>query len=110
MKQFFAALLFFFSIPSFSCINALSTNDVNFCPSFKAAAICYCSETILPSFMCKDLHALYNRMLALFGSLENVCRHQHHTTLQDCIDGWSCYIFGGFDSLGRACSSTQRAC
>ncbi len=60
--------------------------------------------------MCQDMNALYNRMIAVFGSLQKACAFQHYTSTQDCIDNWTCYRQGGVDSRGRACSSNRSPC
>ena len=102
--------MFFFSVSVFACTNALPTDNVNFCPTFKTAATCYCTSSGLPAGMCQDMSALYNRMIVVFGSLQKACAFQHYTSAQDCVDNWTCYLQGGKDSRGRACSSTQRPC
>lgn len=109
LKTLTAALLFIFSVSTFACINAQPTNDVNFCASFKVAATCYCSLSA-PPVMCQDMNAIYNRMISVFGSLQEACRFQRYTSMQDCIDNWNCYKLGGKDSRGRVCSSTGQAC
>lgn len=110
MKGFFVAMLCFFCIQGFACVNALPTNDINFCSSFKAAATCYCTSSGVPAGMCQNMHALYGRMMSMFGSLERACGFQHYTSQQDCVDNWNCYLQGGSDSQGRACSSNHNAC
>ncbi|WED41800.1 hypothetical protein [Legionella cardiaca] len=104
------ACCFNFSVFAASCPNALPTNDANFCPSFKTAAICYCTASGLPSGVCQDMNVLYTRLIAYFGSIQKACEYQHYTSTQDCIDNWNCYLYGGVDSRGRLCSSTKRAC
>ena len=110
MKKRFIGLVYFLSIPAFACSNALPTDDANFCPSFKSVATCYCVSSGLPSGMCQDMKALYERMINLLGSLKKACEYQHYTSTQDCIDNWNCYRLGGMDSHGRLCSSTGKAC
>jgi hypothetical protein len=109
MIRIFALIVCFFSASTFACTNALPTNDVSFCASFRVAATCYCSEKI-PSGMCQNMETLYNRMIAMYGSLQNACARQQHTTQQDCVDNWTCYRRGGIDSQGKSCSSNQKAC
>lgn len=109
-RNVLGVVLYCLSALALACPNALPTDDVNFCPSFKAAAICYCTASGLPANACQDVHALYNRMISVFKSLQKACEYQHYTTTQDCIDNWSCYLAGGVDSRGRSCSSTQHAC
>lgn len=93
-----------------ACPEALPAYDANFCPSFKAAAICHCTASGLPYGICKDVGNVYRRMVSFFGSLERACQHQTHTSAQTCIDNWNCYLNGGIDSSGRACSNNNKAC
>jgi hypothetical protein len=109
-KKFLAAALFLAHAAFAGCPNALPTNDVNFCPSFRIAATCYCTASGLPAAMCQNMNALYSRMLSVFGSLQNACDYQHYTSAQDCMDNWNCYLQGGVDSRGRICNSTHKAC
>jgi hypothetical protein len=95
---------------NFECPRALSTDNPGFCASFKSVATCHCTSSGLPSGMCQDMNALYNRMIVVFGTQENACRYQRHTTPTDCMDNWNCYRRGGVNSQGNSCSSTQRAC
>lgn len=100
-----------FSLPSvMACPDALPTNDVNFCDSFRTSATCYCVASGVPSMFCKNVNTLYNRMISIFGSIASACAYQKYTPTQNCIDNWNCYMFGGLDSQGRACSSTQNSC
>ncbi|HRD70376.1 MAG: hypothetical protein Q8M40_10820 [Legionella sp.] len=111
MKKILILITCIFSISGFAaCTNALPTDNPGFCPTFKTAATCYCTSSGLPSGMCQDMKALYNRMLSTFGSLQKACEFQHYTSTQDCMDNWNCYLFGGADSRGRLCSSTRKAC
>jgi len=110
MKNFLIAIACCISLSSFACPNAQPTNDVNFCPTFKSAATCYCTSSGLPAGMCQDMRALYGRMMVVFGSLKKACEYQHYTTTQECMDNWNCYLRGGVDSQGRACGSNQRSC
>lgn len=116
IKKIIAILMLISSPPifpqmdSFSCPYALPTNNTNFCSSFKSVATCYCISSGLPSGMCQDMNALHNRMIAVFGTLQKACEYQRYTTPQDCVDNWSCYLYGGIDSRGRLCSATKRAC
>lgn len=111
IQRIFAVLMCFFSLSAFAaCSNAVPTDNPAFCASFKAAATCYCTESGLPPMMCQDMNMLYGRLIAVFGSLQRACEYQKYSSTQDCIDSWSCYRFGGVDSRGRLCSSTQQAC
>lgn len=112
MRVFLAAILSgCFAVSAFAgCPNALPTNDVNFCPSFERAAVCYCTSSGLPRAMCEDMNTLYARMISYFGSLRKACEHQRYTTTEDCMDNWNCYLHGGVDSRRRFCSSTKKAC
>ena len=99
----------FLSISAFACPDATSTDDVNFCASFKTATICYCSEA-LPGCGRLSMNQIYSLLLTRYRTLEAACRSQSHTDAQTCIDDWNCYRLGGMDSHGRACNSTQLAC
>jgi hypothetical protein len=112
LKMIGVALLLFInsSVFAFACSNALPTDNPGFCSSFKSVATCYCTNSGLPSGMCQDMNALYNRMIGMFGSLQKACEFQHYTTTQDCVDNWNCYRLGGVDSRGRLCSSNRNAC
>lgn len=111
MKRYvFGIMLFCANGLSFACSSALPTNDPNFCASFKPVATCYCTSSGLPSRMCQDMNALYGRMILVFGSLQRACEYQKHTSTQNCLDNWSCYMYGGTDSQGNLCSSSGAAC
>lgn len=103
-------LLCLFSISAYTCPRALPTNDPNFCPSFKTAATCYCSDSGLPKGMCEDMNQLYLRLIVVFGTLDKACEFQQHTTKRDCLDNWNCYLHGGTDSTAKSCSSTGQPC
>ena len=91
------------------CPSALPTNNPAFCASFLTAATCYCSKS-LPSKMCADINLIYQRMIALFGTIEKACKFQTETSVQTCLDDWQCYLKGGTDSQNGLCSGTGRAC
>ncbi|OGV28026.1 MAG: hypothetical protein A3F18_05090 [Legionellales bacterium RIFCSPHIGHO2_12_FULL_37_14] len=110
IRKILGVSIFISSFAAFACPNALPVDDVNFCPSFKKAAVCHCTASGLPESLCQDMHILYERMIIMFKSLERACEFQHYTSKQDCIDNWRCYLVGGEDSLGRACSSTKLPC
>lgn len=110
IRKIIVVFIYFCSFSSFACPFAVPTNDPGFCSSFKSVATCYCTSSGLPSGMCQDMNALYNRMLAVFGSLQKACEYQRYTSPQDCMDNWNCYLHGGIDSRGRLCSSTKSAC
>lgn len=92
-----------------ACPPALPTSNPGFCSSFVAAATCYCSNS-LPERMCMDMSKIYKRMIDMFGTIDRACNFQRETTPQACIDDWSCYLKGGKDSKGEACSSTGSSC
>ena len=106
-KKIIAAFLCFFSVSGFACTNALPTDDDNFCASFRAAGVCYCTASGVPAGLCQDMNALHSRMVIVFGSLQRACEHQSYTTPQDCVDNWNCYLHGGVDSQGRVCQACQ---
>ncbi len=114
IRGFFAGLMCLLSFSVFSygnpCGNAVPTNDLNFCASFKVVATCYCTSSGLPAGMCQDMNMLYARMVSVYGSLDKACAAQPYTTKQDCLDNWNCYRLGGVDSRGRICSSTRKSC
>jgi hypothetical protein len=92
------------------CPQGLPTSDVNFCKTFKEVAICHCTATGIPRFLCKNMNTLYNSMILRYGSVENACQSQTDTTQQICMDSWSCYRSGGKNSDGELCSGTGEAC
>lgn len=110
LKKLAVVALCVYNLSVFACPRALPTNDPNFCASFKIAGTCYCTDTGLPSGMCQDMGLLYRRMLSVFGSLQKACEYQTHTSTQDCMDNWNCYLQGGIDSTGKWCSGTKQAC
>ena len=111
MRKHSVGILFYLvSGLSLACPNALPTDNINFCTSFKSAATCYCTSSGLPAGMCQDMSALYSRMVMVFGSLQRACEYQKYTTTQNCMDNWNCYLHGGRDSQAKLCSSTALAC
>lgn len=56
------------------------------------------------------MNLIYQRMMGMFGSIENACKFQRETPPQTCIDDWSCYLKGGKDSHGGLCSGTGKSC
>ncbi|MFA6301822.1 MAG: hypothetical protein WC627_01645 [Legionella sp.] len=114
LRILFIALAFLFNLSAFAnplaCARAVPTDNVNFCSSFKSVATCHCTASGLPTEMCKDMGAIYSRMLSVFGSLQRACEYQKATSPQDCVDNWNCYRLGGIDSTGKLCSSTQKSC
>jgi hypothetical protein len=110
IKKIFIASVCLISSYGFACPRALPTDNPNFCASFKSAATCYCTSSGLPVGMCQDMNQLYARMISVFGTLQKACEYQTSTSAQDCINNWNCYLKGGVDSTGKACSSTKKAC
>lgn len=110
IKKTTLIFLITFSIKSLACPDSYSTDHPEFCPSFKTAAICYCSQSGLPSVFCQNVDFVYQRMISFFGSLERACKHQKHTSVEKCIDNWNCYLQGGYDSEGKPCSNTTKPC
>ena len=92
------------------CPHADPISSPNFCASFKSIAECHCIASGLPAGMCKDMNAIYNRMLSVFGSQQKACDYQKDVSAQECMDDWNCYRLGGKDSHGNLCSSTGKAC
>lgn len=113
MKHLIGLCLSLFVTTTFavaSCPHALPTTDSNFCASFNTAATCRCTAHGLPRGVCSNLDNLYQRLVAIFGNIENACKFQHDTDTQTCIDDWHCYRNGGHDSKGGLCSSTGKSC
>lgn len=112
MKKWLSFLLLFVSFSCFAsnCPQALSTNDPNFCPSFKDAAICNCMAKGLPYSLCSDVKQLYARLIGIFVTVEKLCAFQKETNKEICINDWGCYMNGGKDKAGLTCSSTGNAC
>ena len=113
IKKIVILAIWFFSFTSvanaLTCPAALPTTDPGFCNSFVAAGTCYCANS-LPKRMCMDMNLIFQRMIAMFGSIENACKFQTETSVQTCLDDWQCYLKGGKDSHGGACSGTGKAC
>lgn len=107
---FLALLINFPCFASRVCPQADPVTSPNFCSSFKYAAKCHCVSSGLPDNMCDDMNEIYNRMMAIFGSVERACRYQQDTAPQICMDDWKCYRSGGTDSQGNLCSSTGNPC
>lgn len=99
-----------FAAPTSTCPQAVPISNPGFCASFKSVAECQCTSRGLPSFMCKDMNTVYNRMIAFYGTVEKACASQKDTSKQICMDDWHCYRQGGNDAQGRLCSSTGKAC
>lgn len=114
LKTATSALVLLLSSSTFAmtmtCPPAVPDSSSNFCSSFKSVAHCYCTSAGLPSFMCKDMGKIYSRMVALYGSVQKACAHQRHTSAQECIDDWQCYLKGGKDSKNQLCNGTGRSC
>lgn len=110
MKKIVAILLSTLSISSYACDPAVPATAANFCPSFKAAVYCYCTDVWKAGGVCADMNRVYEIMMATHGSLDRACEFQKNTTKQICLDNWNCYRKGGRDSHGGLCSSTGRAC
>ena len=96
--------------PAYACPLAVDVANTNFCTSFQQVAQCHCVAHGLPARMCSDLNIIYQRMLIVYGSLEQACLHQTDTNPQSCIDSWNCYRHGGVSSDNQLCSSTGSAC
>jgi len=92
------------------CPQALPTDSPAFCESFVSVARCHCIASGMSKIFCQNVGFIYKTMIALYGSVENACAHQHDTDAQNCIDDWHCYRSGGSDSAGRLCSGTGKAC
>lgn len=95
---------------SAGCPQATPTNTPEFCHSFEIAAQCHCASSGLPSEMCTSMSTVYDRMIAVFRSVDKACRFQHDTSYQNCIDSWHCYRDGGVNSRNEPCSGTGANC
>jgi len=98
-----------FAVPTF-CSYATPSSETTFCDSFKLAAECRCVASGLPKGMCSNMELLYSRMVSMFGSLERACQFQHDTSLEECMEDWQCYRYGGTNGHNEPCSGTGRAC
>jgi hypothetical protein len=121
IRKFFVSFLGVIGMSTFSfnaaaftaCNRALPTENPGFCSSFQQAATCHCAQRKdrpFPEAYCRNIKWLYGIMVSTYGSLNKACEIQTEASKQECIDDWTCYIFGGTDSNGRPCSSTQKAC
>ena len=113
IKQFFAliATVMLSSVQiAQACPLALNPTDANFCASFQSVAQCHCVAHGLPARLCNDMNVIYQRMLIVYGSLEQACLHQSDTSAQNCIDSWNCYRHGGNLSDNQLCRGTGTAC
>ncbi len=100
-------------LPASQCPGALDTSDPSFCPSFRAAQICYCYEqlgTVSGFFSCNNINSIYSWILKSYPSVKEACVSQSNVSVETCMDEWSCYLMGGQDHLGRLCSETGAAC
>ncbi len=93
-----------------ACPYAQPNSAPGFCASFKTAAQCHCQASGLPASMCTNMQLIYSRMISVFGSVQRACAYQSDTSVQECIDDWSCYRSGGLNSQQQLCSGTGQAC
>lgn len=118
MKKIICALMCFLSFSCFAattsaplaCAKAVAPSNPGFCPSFKSVAACQCVTRGMPATLCNDMGKLHAKMISMFGTIQAACNYQKDTTPQECMDDWSCYLNGGKDSKGAACSATGRKC
>ena len=103
-------LAFYFNTTFAACPQASPSSTPGFCSTFKLVAQCHCTSSGLPKGMCMNMHSLYDRMIAMFGSVRRACEYQRDTSVQNCIDSWNCYRSGGVNSNGELCSGTGSAC
>lgn len=95
---------------SANCPHADPVSSGSFCASFKSVAECHCVASGLPAGMCKDMNAIYTRMLSVFGTQQKACEYQKDVPPQECMDDWNCYRLGGTDSSGNLCNNTGKSC
>ena len=113
IKNFLAAItmLTVIGMPvATACPLAEDITSANFCNSFRYVAQCHCMAHGLPSRLCNDMSGVYQRMLIVYGSLEQACLHQTDTSPQNCINSWNCFRHGGTSSDNQLCSGTGAAC
>lgn len=119
IKKIFTGLIAIIAVSTLSfnafadCGFALPTDHPGFCASFKEKATCYCvarKDRPFPEAYCSNTKWLYGIMVSTYGSLAKACEAQKETSVQDCIDNWTCHMNGGKDSKGRICSSTRKSC
>lgn len=103
-------MIFSFDTAFAACPQATPLNSPGFCSSFKSVAQCHCASSGLPKGMCLNMKTIYDRMISMFGTVRRACEYQHDTSVQNCIDAWSCYRAGGYTSENELCSGTGRAC
>lgn len=86
----------------------------NFCTLFPATvASCWPPVGAYKKFSHQQMMQNYNLMKSVYGTLAQACRKNAATTgstVQQCIDQWTCYVTGGRDSQGGLCSGTGAAC
>lgn len=75
-----------------NCPQALPMHHAKFRASFEAAAECQCHSSGMPRSMCKDMKALYSRMLFVFGSVQKACEFQRDTPTKTCLANWRVYL------------------
>ncbi len=95
---------------TYACPLAADVTSANFCGSFQSVAQCHCTTHGLPARLCTDMNTIYQRMMIVYGSLEQACLHQADTTPQSCVDSWNCYRRGGVTSNNQLCNGTGAAC
>lgn len=110
IKKIVVLFIFLFSASAFTCPVGISSTDPNFCAAFKEAAKCHCTESGMPGWMCNDMNKLWSRMITVFRSVQRACQSQPYSTVQECVDNWTCYRQGGVNSNGSLCSSTGAPC
>jgi len=81
-----------------------------YCSSFEVIARCYCMGSGLPAKICQDVHLVYSRMMATFGSLDRACKFQKNSSYHQCMDSWQCYLNGGQASTGVLCNGNGLPC
>lgn len=104
-----AATTFIFPVQNPSSVTACPDSPShlasNFCPGFYTAVMCNCDEHFPAGYCEGSLHVqgIYNKMIAMYGSLATACQKNDPAAPQECIDQWNCYLNGGKDAAGRNC-------
>ncbi|MCR9191250.1 MAG: hypothetical protein NXI01_01135 [Gammaproteobacteria bacterium] len=111
LKGLFAGCLLAVTVSSqAACPVAEPVTSPNFCESFRVSTECHCLENHLPRGLCANNNLFYKVMIDTVGTLHRACDVKHIVSIQECIDDWNCYRYGGTSSTGELCSGTGQAC
>jgi hypothetical protein len=114
LKKSFFSLCLLLGISSINyagnCPATPPYDSPQYCTSFENIARCYCMNSGLSAKICNDVHLIYDRMVATFGSLDRACKFQKNSSYQQCMDSWICYLKGGQAKDGTLCNGTGLPC